>query len=305
MRSEEVEFSNGAIRLSGTLLVPERGIPSPGLVLIGGSGPSDRHNGGFFDLLGDHLARSGIAVLAYDKRGAGRSTGRWETATIDELAGDADAAVAALEACGQVAPEAVGVFGHSEGGWVAARLCSRGRPDRRVILNSCPAVSFMEAEQFALTAAGASPDDARTFRLLLEELTRAAESGRALSEGTRLLAAAQREAWYSVLDASGFELDDASWALLRVWGSYDPLPDLSALASPTLVVLGADDDLVPVEASVVRYEATARSARRVQEIAVFAGADHRLHCASSGELAPHYVSKLSEWVLQTPDRPSA
>lgn len=142
MRREEIAFTNGGVRLSGVIMLPERASESPGLVLVGGSGPSDRHNGGFFDLLSEYLGDSGIAVLTYDKRGSGRSTGRWETATIDELAGDADAALATLEAHRQIASEAVAVLGHSEGGWVAARLCSRRRPERRVILNSCPAALF-------------------------------------------------------------------------------------------------------------------------------------------------------------------
>ncbi len=299
MRREEVEFSSGSIRLSGTLMLPEREPPASGLVLIGGSGPSDRRNDGFFDLLSDHLVQSGIAVLAYDKRGTGRSTGRWETATIDELADDAYAALTALEVQSKIPPEAVAVFGHSEGGWVAARLCSRRRLDRRVILNSCPSVSFLEAEQFGFAAAGASSDDAYAFRLLLQELTLAAESGCELAEGARMLAAAQQKAWYAVVEASGFELNDASWSVLRAWGSHDPREDLRALASPTLVILGADDVLVPVESSVAVYEATARTARRSQKIVVFPDADHRLHNSIFADLAPGYLSELSEWASRT------
>ena len=298
VRREEVAFANGSVHLGGEIVLPQEVGRSSGLVLIAGSGPSDRHNGGFFDLLSEHLVGSGIAVLVYDKRGTGRSTGRWETATVDELAGDADAALAALEAHGQVASEAVGVLGHSEGGWVAARLCSRKRPGRRVVLSSCPSVSFMDAEQFALTAAGASRDAARAVRLLFEELTQAAESGCELPEGRRLLSAARDEAWYAAVEASGFVLNDASWSVLRAWGSHDPHDDLRALTSPTLVILGAEDVLVPVQPSVARYEATAREAGRPQEIVVFPDADHRLHSSSTGDLTPNYLSKLSEWTLQ-------
>jgi uncharacterized protein len=94
VETEEVEFSGAGVRLSATMTVPGPASASPGIVLIGGSGPSDRHNDGFFDLLRDHLAHSGVAVLAYDKRGAGRSTGDWATATVDDLAADAAAASA-------------------------------------------------------------------------------------------------------------------------------------------------------------------------------------------------------------------
>ena len=35
-------------------------------------------------------------------------------------------------------------------------------------------------------------------------------------------------------EASGFDLNDASWSVLRAWGRHDPLEDLGALTGPTL-----------------------------------------------------------------------
>ena len=65
METEEVAFPGAGVRLSGSLTCPDTAA-CPGLVLIGGSGPSDRHNDGFFDALRTHLASAGVAVLAYD-----------------------------------------------------------------------------------------------------------------------------------------------------------------------------------------------------------------------------------------------
>lgn len=175
MEAEEVEFSGAGVRLSATITCPGSASPSPGVVLIGGSGPSDRHNDGLFDSLRDHLARAGVVVLAYDKRGAGGSTGAWPAATVSELAQDAAAAVAALQAHHKVAAGAVGVLGHSEGGWVALRLCARLGTPLHLILNSCPAVSFAESEVFALTTAGAGQAAAAA---LMQQLTAAARAGR-------------------------------------------------------------------------------------------------------------------------------
>ncbi|WP_427017424.1 alpha/beta hydrolase family protein [Pseudarthrobacter sp. P1] len=113
------------------------------LTLIRGSGPADRHNGGLFDALRDRFASSGVAVLAYDKRGVGSSTGHWESATVDELAADAGAAVASLRGRARVDKGAVGVPRHSEGGWVALRLAARQEAPAHLILNSCPAVPLV------------------------------------------------------------------------------------------------------------------------------------------------------------------
>jgi pimeloyl-ACP methyl ester carboxylesterase len=292
----DVTFANQGQSLGGTITFPAQSDgPHPGLVLIGGSGPTDRHHGGYFDALGAHLSEAGVAVLTYDKRGVGESTGVWETATVDELAGDAAAACAALEAHAHVAPDALGVLGHSEGGWVALRLCARRRLGTRVILNSCPSVSFIDAEEFALVAAGASPEQAAAAAVLLRELTQAAESGVALPEGQRIFAAAREQPWFEIVLASGFVLDREHWSMLRAWGSYDPATDLAALVSPALVVLGAEDELVPVQASVAAYELSARESGRAQELVVFAHADHRL--AHDGRLADGYLSKLSQWTL--------
>jgi uncharacterized protein len=125
VESEEITFAGAGVQLSGSITCPGGVSSCPGIVLISGSGPSDRQNDGFFDALRAHLNRAGLAVLGYDKRGAGKSTGAWAEATVDDLAHDAAAAVAVLQAHPRVTPGAVGVLGHSEGGWVALRLCAR------------------------------------------------------------------------------------------------------------------------------------------------------------------------------------
>jgi uncharacterized protein len=267
-------------------------------VLIGGSGPSDRHNDGFFDLLRDHLASAGVAVLAYDKRGSGRSSGDWATATVDDLAADAAAAVTALRAHPQVTQGAVGVLGHSEGGWVALRLCAQLGTPRHLILNSCPAVSFAESEVYALTRAGAEQDEAA---VLIQRLITAVRAGLEHQEGQRILATYQREPWYPALAADGFRLDAAAWSQLSVWGHYDPVADLDQLTTPALAIFGANDPLVPIRASIARLRDTAARTVRPQQITIFPDASHRLQAGTSP--APGYLTRLSTWSREPPARP--
>jgi pimeloyl-ACP methyl ester carboxylesterase len=290
VETEEIAFPGAGVRLSGTVTCPDAADPCPGVVLIGGSGPSDRHNDGFFDTLRAHLASAGVAVLAYDKRGAGRSTGEWAGATVDDLARDAAAAVAALQAHPRVAAGAVGVLGHSEGGWVALRLCARLSTPRHLIMNSCPAVPFAESEVFALTTAGAEPGAAAT---LLQHLTAAARTGRGYQHGQQIIAAYRHEPWYPLLSAGGFTLDSATWAQLTAWADYDPSGDLARLKTPSLAIFGENDPLVPVPVSVERYKQTAARTGRHQEILVFPGAGHRLQVTEG--FAPGYLTRLSTW----------
>lgn len=291
MRHRDVSFTGAhETRLSGTITLPGGTEPGPGVVLVGGSGPADRHSQGFFDAIRDHLTRAGVAVLAYDKRGAGQSAGRWPPATVDDLAGDAAAAVAVLAASERVASGAVGVLGHSEGGWVALRLAVRQPGLAHLILSSCPAVPFAAAETFALTAAGVDRGLAET---VYARLLAAVRAGGDREQGRRVLEAGADERLRAVLKADGFRLDADTWAVLRAWGDYDPAADLGELRTATLAVFGAADPLVPVPASVDRLERSAAATGRVQRTMVIPGTGHRFQAGTWPE--PAYLAALGAW----------
>lgn len=289
--SADVSFrSADGVRLAGSLIIPQRSaVDSPGLVLVGGSGRSDRHNGGFFDDLRDHLVATGVAVLAYDKRGAGESAGMWATADVNLLAADAAAALAVLGEHPAVAGQNLGIFGHSEGGWVALRAAVRLIRPRHLILNSCPAVSFKRAEVFALTRSGVDPLVAAG---LLDRLAELAAAGASCSQAQQALDDGADEAIRTALAEVHFELTEQSWAQFIAWVGYDPASDLSELAVPTLATFGDNDDLTPAEESqAVLHElptATMRTAR-------FANADHRLRVGSN--YAPGYLDSLTDRCL--------
>ena len=94
-RREDVHFSNGETRLAGTLISPHTSGPHPAVILVHGSGPMNRESVLPFARF---LIRHGMAVLGYDKRGVGGSTGDWYTSSFDDLAGDAVAAFDFLKA---------------------------------------------------------------------------------------------------------------------------------------------------------------------------------------------------------------
>jgi hypothetical protein len=134
----QVRFAGkGGVTLAGTLLLPLFSEIQyvPGIVLVAGSGPTDRNGNNplapdRIDLLkeiAELLARNGIASLRYDKRGIGQSTPRprgslEEQETFfawDNFVGDVEAAHAELLRHDEIKPYATALLGHSEGGLLA------------------------------------------------------------------------------------------------------------------------------------------------------------------------------------------
>lgn len=123
--SENIVFENKAenIKLAGTLTTPDKDGKYPAIVLISGSGPSDRNQTIFghktFLVLSDLLTKAGFAVLRYDDRGAGESGGSYINASNKEHAADASSAVEFLKTMPFVNPDKVGILGHSLGADIA------------------------------------------------------------------------------------------------------------------------------------------------------------------------------------------
>jgi uncharacterized protein len=113
-------------RLAGSLWLPQ-GTPTAVVVMIPGSGPSDRHNDVYFPPIRQTLLEAGLAVSAFDKRGVGDSSGSWLTAGITEQALDIAAIIATLRDDARLRDLPIGVFGHSQGGWVALEVAPETR----------------------------------------------------------------------------------------------------------------------------------------------------------------------------------
>lgn len=114
VRQQPVSFTNGPIILHGVLLSPEPPTACPTIVMVHGSGPATRDS---FGGLEHYFVRSGIPVLVYDKRGVQDSSGNWKTSSLQDLTGDALAAVAFLNQRGVAR---IGLWGGSQGGYGSA-----------------------------------------------------------------------------------------------------------------------------------------------------------------------------------------
>ncbi|PKB17782.1 S9 family peptidase [Flavobacterium sp. 5] len=138
--TEEVTFENKIDKnvLAGTLSLPQKEGKFPVVILITGSGPQNRDEEIFghkpFLVLADYLTKKGIAVLRFDDRGVGKSTGDFKTATTSDFANDVRAGVAYLQTRKEIDKSKIGLIGHSEGGIIAPIVAANSKDINFIVL---------------------------------------------------------------------------------------------------------------------------------------------------------------------------
>lgn len=143
---KSVKFTNpwDNTELSGEITYPNTRGEFKTIILIsghsGGEPPAKRDNEieghKYFLVLSRLLAAKGYAVLRYDNRGVGKSTGDWTLATDEHYASDAAAALKWVRGNANLKTTEVGFLGHSQGGFKAPMAALLEKPDFIVTLGS-------------------------------------------------------------------------------------------------------------------------------------------------------------------------
>ncbi|KZB86318.1 alpha/beta hydrolase [Amycolatopsis regifaucium] len=265
----DVSFASHGVTLRGTVVAPEGGGPAPGIVMVHGSGEHERDD---YRTEAEAFAKAGIATLIYDKRTEGYSLFERDYSV---LADDALAAVQALRSYPGVDPARVGVWGLSEGGWVAPLAASKSKD-----------------VAFAVTvgANGVSPDRQQSWAFETY-LRRGGVTGSMVdmvaSTNMRTLAGA------GVFPEAG----------------YDPVPVLEKVRQPVLGLWGELDRLTPPgEAVRIFRETLERTGNRQYTLKVFPQAQHGLRRTTDGfdkldGFVPGYLELVGTWVNGLKDGP--
>ena len=167
---ERVTIPSNGFTLAGTISRPASSAAAtrlPAVVLVGGSGPTDRDSLVFgVPVLGEiagSLADAGFVSIRYDKRGVGQSGGRAESATFADYAEDARAAVRFLADRKDVDPKRIAILGHSEGGLVALIAADREKRIAAAVLIATPGMRgtdvILAQQQRALDGMKLSPEE--------------------------------------------------------------------------------------------------------------------------------------------------
>ena len=131
-------FTNGDVRLSYRLDLPERRGPVGAVVFGHGSGEQTK---GSCRFLADRFLARGLATLCFDKRGVGESTGTFvfvgakdSIRVFDDLASDMAAGVAFLRTRPEIDPKRIGLAGVSQAGWIIPLAAQKSHPAFMVLM---------------------------------------------------------------------------------------------------------------------------------------------------------------------------
>ncbi|MGW1741726.1 alpha/beta hydrolase family protein [Nocardia sp. NPDC001965] len=263
----DITFTRGdGTTTTGTVHAPAAATGRPGVVLVHGSGDG---RGAQYDQVADAFARAGIVALRYEKRTEGYTPAHRDYSL---LADDALAGLAALRSRPEVDPTRVGLWGLSEGGWVAPLAASR------------------------------STDAAFLITIGANSVAPAAQQ--AWANETRFGAAGVRGSMVDVLARNGIR--QLVGAGLFAQADYDPIPVLEQIAQPVLAIWGEQDRLTPPGDSLRGFRAAFdRVGKTNYTLVTLPGAQHGGQPTTDGfdklpGLAPGYGELLGEWVNGLP-----
>jgi uncharacterized protein len=296
---DSVVFHNRGIALHGTLYVPAASGRRPAVVVFHAAGGGTRDFHAYRHLV-TALPAAGFAVLVFDRRGSGQSDGDFATATFEDLARDGIAGVSFLRMRLDIDPARIGVWGVSQGGWIAPLAASLTHDIAFVVAVSAPGVpprrQMDYAAEYALKAAG-QPREVIDRALHVRETVNDYYRGfRTMSETQQEVEAARFEPWFDqiLLPNSGNLPADPARTKWHAEMDYDPLETLTRVNVPAAFFFAKVDPWVPVEESItgIRRAMHANPAvtiRRVPE------ADHYMEI-EGGQMAEPYVKQLVQWL---------
>jgi pimeloyl-ACP methyl ester carboxylesterase len=304
-------FVSDGTRLHGKLVMPTN--PKAILVWIQGSDDDPATNDAEWQYL---LPQHGIAVFVYDKRGSGLSGGEL-SADFDVRANDT--AAAATEAQRLVhADIPVGVFGGSQGGWIAPLTATKTKLGFVIVgFGLAEGVTAQDRDEVAgaLRAAGYGDDVLAKAHEITDASTRIVKSGwvNGWTEFDALRAKYANEPWLKVVEQvngfTGVMLETPS-EKIREMGpqldkhisfNYDPRPVIETIAPRQLWVLGGSDHTAPAARTIEILQEIQRHKSNL-DLIVYRQADHGIvetfqtNGATRRRHPASYVDVLANWI---------
>jgi uncharacterized protein len=217
------------------------------------------------------LVDAGFLVVRYDKRGAGQSGGRVETATISDQAEDVRAIISWLEKQRKdIDKKRISLVGHAEGAWVAISVAARDKRVAAVALLSAASVPggqlILEQQQHLLDRLE-TPDADKQAKIALQ---------------TRINTAVLKGTGWDSIPSELRNAADTPW--FSSFLAFDPARVMKDVRQPILIVQGELDTQVRAHHAERRADLTRARKRKVAvDVARLPGVNHLLVPAKTGE----------------------
>jgi pimeloyl-ACP methyl ester carboxylesterase len=313
LKEEDVVFNDGPVKLAGKLIMPATRGPHPAIILLHGSGPLTRYSFGPYPYFFTSL---GMAVLIYDKRGTGASTGtRLDSSSgapmqlpasyypVD-LTNDALAAFRFLQRRKDINHSEIGVWGSSEGGMLTTQVAARSNEVAFAINSS----GFMgPLWQTGVYQAGAMLREGGGSAAEIDEAVAFTRLGLSVGEtgedyelflGMRHEAINNKKPWLNGKKPDS-SLEQMRWDWDHVW-AFSPLPALKKVTCPVLGVFGELDSSTSATDAVENMRRVlSESGNKDFTLRIFPNAGHSLAEMPSGSrMAPGVFETLRSWLLK-------
>ena len=313
--TEEVVFDNESIRLSGTLLCPISKERVPAVVFTHGSDPDTRVP---YYGMAMSFVKQGIAALIYDKRSIGESKGGdYTDAGFTDFAKDALAGIKLLKGNKRINSDQIGVFGHSQGGWIAPTAAGLSADVAFVITSAASGITATEQSVYhranVMRREGFSEDvvaKAADIRIRFNAATKTcftdtAERKKAIKLLAEELQTIKNEAWFV---ASGLpEIPNPNCPSPNVMELLfrEPYEIWSKVKVPVYAVWGQQDYIVPIEKIHVITDALNKAGNKMVFTKVIPDTDHSILVIRSDpdwdfpRESPQYFTDMAKWVNDT------
>jgi uncharacterized protein len=321
---EEVSFSNknAGITLVGTLTLPKKAGKLPVVILISGSGPQDRDETFYghkpFLVLADYLTKQGVAVLRFDDRGVGKSTGDHSISTTKDLASDVMSAVQYLESRNDIGK--IGLIGHSEGAIIAPMVANLNKKISCIVMLGGAGISGSEVSLFlARTTRGFPVPDEAAYEAAIKKAIKIASANKDVVEIKKELKLHYNEAIVPIIHPmfkTDAEVDAVIDKLIEVrtsiWNryfyTYNPADELIKITCPVLALNGSKDTQVqPKTNQEAIRSALSKGNNKDYRVEELPNVNHLFQECVTGEMneyslieqtiSPTVLKHISEWVM--------
>lgn len=306
-KQEQMTLRNGDVTLAATLLEPGTAGKHPAVVYIPGSGGDYTSRDQSLYREYHQLISNGIAVLVYDKRGTGGSSGDWQRSSFENLADDALMGVAFLKTRKDINPKQIGVWGFSQGATIAPLAASRSKDVAFVIMMSGGGITQAEAEKYEqlakMRARKLTDDEIREGLAFIQLQFDAVRSSAGYEKFQAALPRARNTRWAQHI-WGGLPKDHWMWGWWGLTINHDPALVLEKVKVPVLALFGGGDPLTVPEGVSEMVAIIERSLKKGGNkdvtTKIFPEAEHGLNVKGSAEQvpAPGFHSTLTSWLLQ-------